>query len=286
MRDEDRAILNVVLTLFRIGITIYCVTRAKSLNRSQFGWGIFGFFLPLIALIWIQFVKPKKGNEDNMVEDGNRMVLDSHLAGRNIGHMNNRELKSRKYLVFDTETTGMPRNWNAPISDVNNWPRVVQLAWILVDSEGNEIDRKDRIIKPDGYSIPPDVTRIHGISTDRAIQEGAELPFVLDEFETALNKSDVVVAHNIDFDYKVLGSEFYRLKNRNPMDQYEQICTMKESTDYCAIPNRFGYKWPSLSELHRKIFGRSFEEAHNAVVDVEVCKNCFLELRNKGVILR
>lgn len=198
--------------------------------------------------------------------------------------MKNSGSASNNYLVFDTETTGMPRNWKAPVSQVSNWPRVVQLAWILIDAEGNEIARKDRIIKPEGYSIPPDATRIHGISTERAKLEGAELPLVLDEFETALNRSGVVVAHNIDFDYKVLGSEFYRLKKMNPLDNYKQICTMKESTHFCAIPNRYGYKWPSLSELHHKIYGRGFEEAHNAMIDVEVCKNCFLELRKRGVI--
>ncbi len=191
---------------------------------------------------------------------------------------------AKQYLIFDTETTGMPRNWRAPVSMVSNWPRVVQLAWILIDEAGNEIEKEDKIIRPEGYTIPVAATAIHGITTERALREGVELKLALEAFEAALSQTDTLVAHNIDFDYRVLGAEFYRLKRANPLDDYDHICTMKESTDFCALPGKYGFKWPSLSELHRTIYKRDFADAHNAMIDVEVCKNCFLELRKRGWI--
>ena len=73
------------------------------------------------------------------------------------------------YLFFDTETTGLPRNWKAPVSDLNNWPRLVQLAFLYYDNNGNKISSGDFIIKPEGFTIPTDVSRIHGITTERSI---------------------------------------------------------------------------------------------------------------------
>ena len=58
------------------------------------------------------------------------------------------------YLVFDTETTGLPKKWNAPLSDSDNWPRCVQLAWQLHDSKGVLISSHSYLIKPDNYNIP------------------------------------------------------------------------------------------------------------------------------------
>ena len=44
------------------------------------------------------------------------------------------------YLIFDTETTGLPKSWNAPITDTDNWPRCIQIAWQLHDNMGNIVE--------------------------------------------------------------------------------------------------------------------------------------------------
>ncbi len=79
------------------------------------------------------------------------------------------------YLIFDTETTGLPKNWNAPITDVDNWPRCVQIAWQLHDEMGELLEHHDFLIQPDGYNIPYDAEQIHGISTQLAQEKGIEL---------------------------------------------------------------------------------------------------------------
>jgi len=192
------------------------------------------------------------------------------------------------YLFFDTETTGLPNNWNAPSSDTKNWPRMVQLAFILYDNNGNLIESRDFIIKPEGFIIPADVSKIHGITTERANREGVELNTVLDAFKVASEKATYLVAHNMEFDEKILGCEFIRRTGNDCLIGRKKFCTMKDSSiiEFCAIPPfRYGsYKWPKLSELHYKLFGTFFEEAHNALADIQATARCFFELRNKDII--
>ena len=93
------------------------------------------------------------------------------------------------YLIFDTETTGLPLDYNAPIDKLDNWPRAVQIAWQLHDINGNLIEVKNYIIKPVGYSIPFNAEKIHGISTERALKQGVDIEFVIEEFNKALTQT-------------------------------------------------------------------------------------------------
>ncbi len=189
-----------------------------------------------------------------------------------------------KYLFFDTETTGLPVNYNAPITDLDNWPRLVQLSWILTDSEGKELRIKDFIIKPDGYTIPDESTKVHGISTEIAQREGSSLSTVLSEFISDLESADSIVGHNIDFDKKVIGAEFIRAGMNEGKLSKPTICTMKSSTDYCKIPGKYGYKWPTLQELYNILFSENFDDAHNSLNDIKATKKCFFELVGRGII--
>jgi len=189
-----------------------------------------------------------------------------------------------RLFFFDTETTGLPRNWKAPITDLDNWPRMIQLAWLLCDEAGNETAHATRIIRPDGFYIPPEAAAIHGITTERAMEEGIPLSDAIEEALPQIEKAASLVAHNISFDEKILGAECLRLGLSLPYGKKPMRCTMKESTDFCAIPGRYGYKYPNLTELHRKLFKKSFEGAHDALVDVRACKASYFELRTRGVM--
>ena len=188
------------------------------------------------------------------------------------------------YLFFDTETNGLPKNWKAPVSDLNNWPRLVQLAYLSYDNNGNKISEGDFIIKPDGFIIPAEASRVHGITTERAILEGKPLSTVLRQFETLINDATYLVAHNISFDEKVIGAEFLRNSMPNSLISKQRICTMERTTDFCAIDGPYGFKWPKLSELHYKLFRIGFEEAHNAAADINATARCFWELRKRNLI--
>lgn len=188
------------------------------------------------------------------------------------------------YLFFDTETTGLPSDWKAPITDLNNWPRLVQLAYIVYDSSGCKIKEEDFIIKPEGFTIPSDISDIHGITTEIALKKGKSLVDVLKQFNLLINQSEILVAHNMSFDEKIIGAEFLRLEIQNSISSKKKICTMESSKDFCAIPGPYGHKWPKLSELHYKLFNITFEEAHNALVDIRVTSKCFWELAKMKVI--
>lgn len=188
------------------------------------------------------------------------------------------------YLFFDTETTGLPKNWKAPVTDLNNWPRLVQLAYLYYDSNGAKISGGDFIIKPEGFTIPTDAARIHGISTEKALREGQSITSVLQHFNTLIEQASYLVAHNMSFDEKIVGSEFLRNGMQNTIPSKKKICTMEKSTNFCAIDGPYGYKWPKLSELHYKLFKTGFDEAHNAAVDISATAKCFWELKKLGKI--
>lgn len=188
------------------------------------------------------------------------------------------------YLFFDTETTGVPDNWNAPITDFDNWPRIVQIAWLVYDSKGNQILKNQFIIKPDDFEIPTEASNIHKITTEHALRYGVSLEKVLLKFEKHCEKSKYLIAHNINFDAKVTGSEFLRILSRNPIPRLKQICTMESSTNFCRLPGNYGYKWPTLSELHIKLFGVDFDGAHDALADIEATAKCFWKMKKLKLI--
>ena len=188
------------------------------------------------------------------------------------------------YLFFDTETTGLPKKWKAPVSDLNNWPRLVQLAFLYYDDNGNKISDGDFIIKPEGFTIPADASRIHGITTERALKEGQPIISVLQRFNSLIGQASYLVAHNMSFDEKIMGAEFLRNGMQNSIQLKNKICTMERTTNFCAIYGPYGYKWPKLSELHYKLFRTGFEEAHNAAVDITATAKCFWELKRLGKI--
>lgn len=188
------------------------------------------------------------------------------------------------YLFFDTETTGLPRNWKAPVADLANWPRLVQLAYFFFDGDGNMLSGGNFIIKPAGFTIPAEAARIHGISTERAEKEGRDLQVVLGEFQEALGRADYLVAHNMSFDEKIIGAEFLRNNMPDSLPAKTKICTMQSATDFCALPGPYGYKWPKLTELYFKLFQTGFEGEHDAAADVAATIKCFWELKRLGVI--
>ena len=190
------------------------------------------------------------------------------------------------YLIFDTETTGLPKNWKAPISDTDNWPRCVQIAWQLHDSMGQLLEHDAFLVQPEGYNIPYDAEQIHGISTDLALEQGIVLKEVLEKFNTALGKTTFVVGQNVGFDINIMGCEFFRLGIENPLATLPVLDTCTEVTaQICQIEGGRGgkFKLPTLTELHQHLFGVGFGEAHNATADVEATTRCFLELLRKQV---
>ena len=207
--------------------------------------------------------------------------MENKALPKMFGRLGKDEFRRPMVLVYDTETTGLPRDWNAPISDSDNWPRLVQLAWQLHDENGALLSRGNRIVRPDGFTIPFNSTKIHGITTDRALAEGSPLDEVVAEFMADAARANYVMGHNIGFDVNVVGAELLRLgEQAEPLTAISVIDSKDEGTEYCAIPGGRGgkFKWPTLTELHQKLFGEGFGDAHDAAYDVAATARCLFEM--------
>ena len=145
------------------------------------------------------------------------------------------------YLIFDTETTGLPISWTAPLDDFDNWPRMIQIAWQVHDVEGELMDVQNFLIKPEGFIIPRGSEKVHGISTERATREGKSLEYVLDQFLDAISNVSCIIGHNIEFDNNIVGSELLRAgKSTDLLFSLNAQDTKVLSTNYCALPGGKG----------------------------------------------
>lgn len=189
-------------------------------------------------------------------------------------------------LFFDTETTGVPKDYRASYTDVDNWPRVIQLAWILSDVEGNVITQQCDLIYPNGWTMPTEKFWIdNGYSQEKSEANGIPIEAALHDFYNAKLMADVLCCHNLSFDHRIVWAEFIRA-GREPRSGMHKICTMQKSTSYCKLPsptNR-GYKWPKLEELYQFLFNKNFDGAHDAMADITATKECFFELLKRKVI--
>ncbi len=160
------------------------------------------------------------------------------------------------YIVFDTETTGLPKDWKAPVSQVDNWPRLVQLGWMRFDAANEVVEEANLIIYPDGFVIPKEASRIHGISQARALVDGLPVADVLTRFVQALEASQFVIAHNLDYDEKVMGAEFIRAGVSNPFKGKNMLCTKTAATDYCQLAREVWFQMADLGRITPKTIWR------------------------------
>jgi len=242
--------------------------------------------LNLASLIACGFLKGKQSDVVRLLDDlpiieGIELSYIEHL--KSLAEQNC--TKEPHYLFFDTETTGLPRNYKAPVTDSDNWPRLIQLSWIITDIDGKSILERNVLIRPNGYKIPSDVSKLTGITTEKALNEGFDITEVLMEFLSDFEKVNTIVGHNIDFDLNIVRAEFYRLKIKENLEAKPSVCTMKSSTDFCKLPGYYGYRFPKLQVLYKKLFGEEFNNAHNAASDVAATRRCFFELLKRGIII-
>lgn len=205
-------------------------------------------------------------------------------------------------LVFDTETTGLP-DWKQP-SESEQQPHLVEIAAILFNDDGTEIERFSTIVKPDGWTIPEEVSAIHGITTDRATAEGIPEAEAIAKFLALHRRAGLRVAHNESFDARILrigikrfgdGREDWTSMTQDDKDAIADafkaapsFCTMREAKPVMKLPAtpamvRTGkghwHKPPSMQEAHQHFVGESFEGAHTALADAQACARVYFALK-------
>ncbi|MCF8225275.1 MAG: DNA polymerase III subunit alpha [Bacteroidales bacterium] len=189
------------------------------------------------------------------------------------------------FLIFDTETTGLPKVDNAPVEQLDNWPRVVQIAWQLHNKQGDLLEAENLIIRPDNFEIPYAAEKVHGISTEVAKEQGIPAEEALTKFSKAIDVAFYIIGHNVKFDLNITAAEFLRAGISTQLLEKPSVCTMKLTRDFCKIPGRGNkFKPPRLDELYTVLFSESFSEAHNASADVSATARAFFELYRQRII--
>lgn len=184
------------------------------------------------------------------------------------------------YLIFDTETNGLPKNYKAPMTDVDNFPRIIQFGYCVYSSDGKLLREYQNLIKPNGWVVPNEKFWIdNGFSTERNFAEGVDISVALGGFINEINEGcEVLVAHNLEFDYKIVGAEMIRA-GMFAKKKLNKICTMQSTIELCNLPGSYGKpKYPKLIELHNKLFGVGFDGAHDALADVKATAACLFKL--------
>lgn len=185
-------------------------------------------------------------------------------------------------LVFDTETTGMV-DFKADETSPKQ-PYLVQFAGIIFFKQRPL--KVISIILNQDVEIEPGALKAHGITPALRQEFGTEnIKAVLKWFELAVEMAEVVVAHNAKFDKMVMLSEMYRAGMSFPKTlEKKTYDTMLKGTNLCKIKKggfKRGFKWPSLQELHKHLLGEGFEDAHDALIDVQATARCYFKMTEK-----
>ena len=210
-----------------------------------------------------------------------------------------------KIIIFDTETTGLPKSRQSLVTDTEEWPHIVQFSYIIYDLTTNQIEIvSDHIIKlEEDIDIPEESSKIHGITKEISNEKGVSIKEVIDKFMVDLSNCNLLIAHNLEFDMNVLIVELIRMNRYAELlednvsidlnnSAYEKItnikkyCTMKETEKKCNIKavSKTGKeytKYPTLGELHYYLFKLYPKNLHNSLNDILICLRCFYMLQKK-----
>lgn len=189
-------------------------------------------------------------------------------------------------MFFDTETDGLPKDYKASYEELANWPRVIAISWMLCSETAEVLSFGNYLIKPDGWEIPTGKFWVdNGFSQAKSMAEGTPIREVLELFMANKMAADFLVAHNLNFDHRITWAEYLRA-GITPRSGMNKICTMMKTIKFVGAryPNGRAGKFPTLTELHKKLFGKGFEGAHDAKADMLALKNCFFKLLAMNVI--
>ena len=191
----------------------------------------------------------------------------------------------KRYLLFiDTETSGIPQRWNRPYSDEKNWPHVIQVAWILCESDGTEVKRTSKYIFDEDIIIKSSSYKVHGITTEFLKQHGCKRKEVLRKLSHDIQKyQPIIIGHFVELDVQVLSADYYRANLKNPFIGQSFFCTMLDSEKYAANPSTTYLRLP---QLHEYIFDVELGEIHEAEEDASATARCFFELCNRSEITK
>ncbi len=186
------------------------------------------------------------------------------------------------FLVIDTETSGRPKKWNAPYSDENAWPHVLQIAWIILDKNGNEVKKQNHYLNNTGFTIGEASKEIHHINDDLLAEKGEDRRLIFERLANDIaHYKPLIIAHFAELDYCMVEAECYRLALPSPLNGLSFFCTLKASSKYVKNPS---FKFLKLNVLYKTLFKTRPENLHNALNDAQLTAEIFFYLLAKGEV--
>ena len=192
-------------------------------------------------------------------------------------------------LIFlDTETTNFPKKYGE--LKQSGQARVCQIAMLLTDDEGNSLAEYSSLIKPDGWQIEAKAAEVHGFTNEKCEQYGVSAIGVYTFFYRMAKIADKIIAHNIEFDRKMMEIEAAYVGH--PSANKPWFCTMEASspilnlspTEKMVAAGFNKPKVPKLEEALQFLCGRGLgNTAHDAMYDVKACRDIYFELKKRGV---
>jgi DNA polymerase-3 subunit epsilon len=186
------------------------------------------------------------------------------------------------FLVIDTETSGFPKKWDVPYDAKNNWPHVLQIAWLIFDVDGKLIKKENHYLKPAAFKITKASFKVHQLSLNFLKHRGKERSLVFKKLIADLEKyKPLMVAHFVELDYHMIGAEMYRLNLDYPLQNVPLFCTLKASAPYVRNPN---FEYLKLNRFYKTLFNKSPEKLHDALADALLTAEIFFHLLNNKEI--
>jgi hypothetical protein len=187
------------------------------------------------------------------------------------------------YLIYDCSPVSRPLSYNASFTDVQSWPRLVHISWIVLGIDYKPVEDYDCVVIPEGFEIDEKILKFCKLDEEDVKKKATELEDILDQFNSSAEKCEYAIAHNIKYNENILAAEYMRKVKNISMFKLERICLMQESTYFCKLPSKTGgFKWPSLEELHASCFHTKYASANNARADVIAAARSFIKLMKGG----
>lgn len=189
-----------------------------------------------------------------------------------------------EYVLFiDTETSDMPRRWNTPTAKVDEWPYILQIAWIICKRSGDLVCSRDFFIKHENIEIDPVAEKLHGITLQTLEGKGVDRKLVLNNLASDIEiYKPLIVGHFLEFDKKMMEVGYTREHITQNFEHLPKFCTMlytRKSRDIFG-----GHSYLRLNQLYESLFHKSMEKIHDAMIDADATKACFFELVKRGEI--
>ena len=186
------------------------------------------------------------------------------------------------FLFVDTETSGIPRDWNKPYATRGNWPHIAQLAWVVCTRMGVEVKAESHYIQPSDYDLDPASGSVHGLTLDFLRTHGESRHAVMQLLHRDLTHyQPQVVAHFMQLDYHMVGASFHRAGLTNPMLGLPMFCTMRATG---PLLRHSSQGFLRLGELYQRLFKEPQPREHDALADARAAARCFFEMQRQGIV--